>query len=144
MNNVCIIGNITKDIELRTTNNGKSVTTVSIAFNDGYGDKQQTHFFDVMAWEKQAENLAKYCQKGSKIAIHGKLIQQNWETQQGEKRNKVLINAINITFLDSKKTQENEQASPYDIPVAKPVEEYDPYKNMGEQISLDEHEDEID
>ena len=141
MNNVCIIGNITKDIELRTTNNGKSVTTVSIAFNDGYGDKQQTHFFDVMAWEKQAENLAKYCQKGSKIAIHGKLIQQNWETQQGEKRNKVLINAINITFLDSKKTQENEQVSPYDIPVAKPAEEYDPYKNMGEQISLDEYDD---
>lgn len=140
MNNVCIIGNITKDIELRTTNSGKVVTTISIAYNDGYGDNQQAHFFDVMAWEKQAENLAKYCRKGSKIAIHGKLIQQNWENNKGEKRNKVLIQAINITFLDNKKEQQ-EQVNPYDIPVAKPVETFDPYSFMGEQISLDDDED---
>src|SRR5574344_319203 len=98
MNNVNIIENITKDVELKYTQNNKAVVTVTLAVNEGYGESQKTYFIDVQIWEKLAENLAKYCSKGSKIAVSGKLIQQSWE-YEGKKQRKVLIQAFNIMFL---------------------------------------------
>lgn len=114
MNNVNIIGNITKDIELRSTQSGKSVANVSIAYNDGYGEKQTAHYFDVQVWEKQAENLAQYCGKGSKIGVSGKLIQQRWKHEE-KNMSKVLIQAFNITFLDSKKEGETGKVTPEEV-----------------------------
>src|SRR5574344_1066536 len=102
MNNVNIIGNLTKDVELKYTQNNKAVTTVTLAVNEGYGESQKTYFIDVQVWEKQAENLEKYCSKGSKIAVSGKLIQQTWE-HEGKKLSKVLVQANNVMFLDTKK-----------------------------------------
>lgn len=125
MNSINIIGNITKDIELKYTKSGKAVTTVSIAVNEGYGDNQKTHFIEIQAWEKQAENLAKYCGKGSKIAVSGKLIQQTWE-YEGKKQSKVLVQAFNTIFLDNKKAGQaviNEEK----------VEETDPFADFGEE-----------
>ncbi|HHX66877.1 MAG TPA: single-stranded DNA-binding protein [Gallicola sp.] len=133
MNNVNIIGNITKDIELKYTQNNKAVVTVSIAVNEGYGENQKTYFIDVQVWEKQAENLQKYCGKGSKIAVSGKLIQQTWE-HEGKNKSKVLVQAFNIMFLDSKK---EEQQTPTE---AKAVnEESDPFQDFGKS-----HEEELD
>ncbi len=114
MNNVNIIGNITKDVELRYTQNQKSVTTVTLAINEGYGDNQKTHFIDIQVWEKQAENLQKYCGKGSKIAVSGKLIQQTWE-YEGKKQSKVLVQAYNIMFLDNKKENEVGKVTPEEV-----------------------------
>ncbi len=114
MNNVNIIGNITKDIELRSTQSGKSVANVSIAYNDGYGEKQTAHYFDVQVWEKQAENLAQYCGKGSKIGVSGKLIQQRWKHEE-KNMSKVLIQAFNITFLDSKKESKSAKVTPEEV-----------------------------
>lgn len=136
INNVSIIGNLTKDVELRYTNNNKQVAEFTIAYNDGYGDNQKAHFFDVVAWEKQAENIAKYCSKGSKVAITGRLTQQTWQNTNGENRSRVMITAINVQFLDSKKesgqaftTQEVEQYT---------KKEEDPFSSFGEQIALDD------
>lgn len=130
MNNVNIIGNITKDIELKQTANGKSVATVSIAVNEGFGDKQAAHYFEVQVWEKQAENLAQYCGKGSKVAVSGKLIQQRWE-YEGANRSKVLIQAFNITFLDTKKETQTVELSQGEI-IAKTMNgESDPFKDFG-------------
>ncbi len=134
MNNVNIIGNITKDIELRYTQNQKAVTTVSIAVNDGYGDNKKTHFIEVQAWEKQAENLEKYCGKGSKIAVSGKLIQQTWE-HEGKKLSKLLVQAFNIMFLDNKK--EGQAVTPKNFEKTIPDE---PFKEFGEQIELDDED----
>ncbi len=138
MNNVNIIGNITKDIELRSTQSGKSVANVSIAYNDGYGDKQTAHYFDVQVWEKQAENLAQYCGKGSKIAVSGKLIQQTWE-YEGKKQRKVLIQAFNIMFLDSKKEdgQAPKESSQGEITKAAMNEESDPFSSFYESNQED-------
>ena len=131
MNNVNIIGNITKDIELKYTQNNKAVTTVTLAVNEGYGDNQKTYFIDVQVWEKQAENLAKYCGKGSKIAVSGKLIQQTWE-YEGKKQSKVLIQANNVMFLDTKKET---------TPVEKiEKKEEDPYTDFGNSVNADEIE----
>jgi single-strand DNA-binding protein len=138
MNNVNIIGNITKDIELKYTQNNKAVTTVSIAVNEGFGDNQKTYFLDVQVWEKQAENLAKYCSKGSKIAVSGKLVQQTWE-YEGKKQSKVLIQANNVMFLDSKKEgQAPKEPSQADILNNVMENEKDPFKDFGNEVQLSE------
>jgi single-strand DNA-binding protein len=138
MNSVNIIGNITKDIELKYTQNNKAVVTVSIAVNEGFGDNQKTYFLDVQVWEKQAENLAKYCSKGSKIAVSGKLVQQTWE-YDGKKQSKVLIQANNVMFLDSKKEgQAPKEPSQADILNNVMENEKDPFKDFGNEVQLSE------
>ena len=135
MNNVNIIGNITKDIELKYTQNNKAVVTVSIAVNEGFGESQKTYFIDVQVWEKQAENLAKYCGKGSKIAVSGKLIQQSWE-YEGKKQSKVLVQAFNIMFLDSKKEgqapKEENKITPEEVEESKS----DPFAEFNDEVQL--------
>lgn len=135
MNNVNIIGNITKDIELKYTQNNKAVATVTIAVNEGFGDNQKTYFVDVQVWEKQAENLEKYCGKGSKIAVSGKLIQQTWE-YEGKKQSKVLIQANNVMFLDTKKDgqapKEENKITPEEVEESKS----DPFAEFGSEVQL--------
>ncbi len=136
MNSVNILGNITKDIELKYTQNNKAVVTVSIAVNEGYGDNQKTYFIDVQAWEKQAENLQKYCGKGSKIAVSGKLIQQSWE-HEGKKQSKVLIQADKVVFLDSKKTSgQAPELSQAEIIKSAMNEESDPFSEFNDEVQL--------
>ena len=135
MNNVSIIGNITKDIELKYTQNNKAVVTVSIAVNEGYGENQKTYFIDVQAWEKQAENLAKYCGKGSKIAVSGKLIQQTWE-HDGKNQSKVLVQAFSVMFLDIKKEgqapKEENKITPEEVEESKS----DPFAEFNDEVQL--------
>ena len=142
MNSTNIIGNLTKDVELKYTQNNKAVATVTLAVNEGYGDNQKTYFIDVQAWEKQAENLAKYCGKGSKIAVSGKLIQQSWE-YEGKKQSKVLIQANNVMFLDNKKQEEETQEEVNKI-TPEEVEESksDPFAEFNDEVQLSE--DDID
>jgi single-strand DNA-binding protein len=135
MNSTNIIGNLTKDVELKYTQNNKAVTTVTLAVNEGYGDNQKTYFVDVQVWDKQAENLAKYCGKGSKIAVSGKLIQQSWE-YEGKKQSKVLIQANNIMFLDTKKDgqvpKEENKITPEEVEESKS----DPFAEFGAEVQL--------
>jgi single-strand DNA-binding protein len=132
MNSVNIIGNITKDIELKYTTNNKAVVNTTIAVNDGFGDNQKTNFIDVQIWEKVAENIAKYCGKGSKIAVSGKLIQQTWE-YEGKKQSKVLIQANNVIFLDNKKQEQDGQAP---VNEEEKQEESDPFAEFGSEVQL--------
>lgn len=97
MNSINLIGNITKDIELRSTTSGKSVVELNIAVN-GIGENEVV-YIPVVVWEKQAENVAKYCSKGSKIGVSGKLIQSEYETQDGAKRRITKVQASHIEFL---------------------------------------------
>lgn len=71
MNKVIMDGNLTKNPELRFTTNGKAVATFAIAVNEGYGDKKQTNYFNIVAWGKIGENVANYLDKGSKVLICG-------------------------------------------------------------------------
>lgn len=106
MNKAVIIGNLTKDPELRHTPSGTAVCTLRVAVNDSKPDgnggyKQYAHYFDVVVWGKQAENCAQWLSKGKKIGVTGKLEWQEWEAQDGTKRQKVEIVADNfgIDFL---------------------------------------------
>lgn len=103
MNKVILIGNITKDLELRKTPSNKSVVEFSVAINEGYGEKKTTEYVYIMAWEKTAETLANYCGRGSKIMVEGKIKTDTYE-KNGAKVYKTYVLANNIEFLNSRDT----------------------------------------
>ena len=105
MNNVNIIGRLTKDVEVRKTSTNKSVSSFSIAVDnlatkDG---EKTTSFFNCNAWNNVAETLSKYTRKGDRIAISGSLIQRNYDNKNGEKISVVEINVNSITLIENKK-----------------------------------------
>ena len=101
MNNVVLIGNISTDLELKQTMNGKSVCQFNLAIN-GYGEK--TDFVPVQVWNKQAENLVKFQQKGSKIGVVGRISVDNYE-QEGQKKTFTKVIAHEVEFLGTKQQE---------------------------------------
>lgn len=104
LNQVLLIGNLTKDPELRYTNNNNNpVASFSLAVNRKYkqGDdwKTEVAFFNVIVWGKMGENCAKYLSKGKSAFVSGRLANRSYETQSGEKRNITEIVADNVQFL---------------------------------------------
>ncbi len=107
LNKAMIIGNITRDPELRNTPSGQSVASFSVATNlvwtDQSGQQQKkTEFHNVIAWRKLAEVCSKYLHKGSKVFIEGRLQTTDWTGQDGVKRYRTEIVAENMIMLDSK------------------------------------------
>ena len=105
-NKVIILGNLTRDPEMKYMPNGKAVTNFSIAINDKYkkGDELvgNVSFFDIVTFDRQAETCNEYLEKGRPVLIEGKLQQRRWEAQDGTKRNKIEIIANSVTFLGDK------------------------------------------
>lgn len=108
MNKVIISGRITNDLELRTTASGKHFVAFNIAVNEGSGDNQTTHFFNVNAWEANADFLIKYMEKGRKILIEGSLKTSQYE-KEGKKYTNTYILATHFDFMDSKKEEKEEE-----------------------------------
>lgn len=107
LNKAMIIGNITRDPELRNTPSGQSVASFSVATNlvwtDQSGQQQKkTEFHNIIAWRKLAEVCAKYLHKGSKVFIEGRLQTTDWTGQDGVKRYRTEIVTENMIMLDSK------------------------------------------
>jgi len=102
-NKVQLIGNLTRDIELRATPNGTYVAKTGIAINRKFKDTEETTFIDLTAWAKSAETLQKYAKKGSSIFIEGRLKLDTWEDKHtGQKRNKLSVVIENFQLLDKK------------------------------------------
>lgn len=99
VNQVILMGRLTRDSEVRTTPAGKNVASFSLAVDKA--GAEGADFFEITAWEKLADLVSLYTRKGSKVLVMGRLQQQNWE-QDGQKRSKVSITATDVTFLDSK------------------------------------------
>lgn len=112
MNNVCIIGNMVSDPELKYTKGATPLASCRfrVAVNDGYGEKRETYFLTVQAWRKQAENVEKYCHKGSKVAVMGRIRTYSYDKQDGTKVNAFEIVANNVEFLDSKNSGGEQRA----------------------------------
>lgn len=100
INQVVLMGRLTRDVEVRATPTGKNVASFTLAV-DKEGKDDGAHFIDITAWEKLADLAAQYIRKGSKVCVTGSLNQQTWE-QDGNKRSKITVTARDITFLDSK------------------------------------------
>lgn len=100
INQVILMGRLTRDPETRTTTSGKSVTSFSLAV-DRQGSDDQADFFDVTAWEKTGELVAQYLTKGRRCLVQGRLRQDSWDDKEtGKKRSRVEVVAFDVTFLD--------------------------------------------
>ncbi len=102
-NQVVLMGNLTRDPELRQTPNGQNVCSFSLALNRSYkgadGNWQEaTDYVDVVAWGPLGERVAQYLSKGRPCLVNGRLQSRSWE-QDGQKRNKVEVVAQDVTFL---------------------------------------------
>jgi single-strand DNA-binding protein len=97
-NRVIMVGNLTRDPELRHTQTGTPVCDLNIAVNTKYGDKEYTCFIGVTVWGKQGESCAEYLTKGRQVLVDGRLDFQQWESD-GQKRSKHCITADNVRFL---------------------------------------------
>jgi len=101
-NSVTLIGNITRDPELRFTPSGQATATFGLAVNRRWQNRQTqeweeaTSFFDVVCWREQAENASESLSRGSRIIVTGRLEQRSWETPEGEKRSKIEVVADEI------------------------------------------------
>lgn len=103
MNKVMLIGNLSKDVEKRETNNGKAVANFSIAVAKFGGEGAD--FFNVVVWGNQAENCAKYLKKGSKVGIVGSLQNRSYEATDGTKRTITEIVSEQVEFLSPKQEE---------------------------------------
>ncbi|HEB12206.1 MAG TPA: single-stranded DNA-binding protein [Actinobacteria bacterium] len=104
LNRVVLIGNLTRDPELRFTPNGSPVANIGLAVNRTYTNKQgekvqSVDFFTVVVWAKLAELCAEYLKKGSPIAVEGRLQSRSWEKEDGTKRSVVEVVGENVQFL---------------------------------------------
>jgi single-strand DNA-binding protein len=107
LNKVMLIGNLTRDPELRYIPNGTPVADFGMAINREYTDREgekhsETCFVDVVAWRKQAEICDQFLTKGSLVFVEGRLQLDTWETAQGERRSRHRVVAERVQFLDLK------------------------------------------
>jgi single-strand DNA-binding protein len=102
-NTVTIVGNMTRDPELRFTPSGQATATFGVAVNRVWTDRQSqerkeaTSFFDVVCWGQLAENAAQSLSRGTRVLVSGRLDQRSWENQEGEKRTKIEITADEVS-----------------------------------------------
>jgi len=120
MNNLCIDGRLTRDVEIKTTANQKIIGKFGIAQNDSY-DKEKAHFFNVVSFGKTAENIGKFFKKGDQIFLTGSISYSSWKDKDGNNRNSIDIIANGFTFCGSKKVdnqsaQQSQAVDPFNVP----------------------------
>ena len=124
------IGNITRNLELKYTTTNKAIIETNIAIKRGFTD--ETDFINIQVWGKQAENLAKYCGKGSKIAIDGELRIDSFDGRDGKKVYKTYILVGSVEFLDTKK-KENKAEEKQEV-----VNNTDPFEDFASEVEIEE------
>lgn len=156
MNKVILIGRLTRDPELRTIASGNATTSFTIVVNRNFTNQngeREADFINCVAWRKQAENVAKYCTKGSQVAVEGRIQTRNYDAQDGTKRYVTEVIADNVTFLSSRAggsqiPESSSNTSSYTANNAVPNNgmanndivtadlDMDPYAAMGNEVSL--------
>jgi len=109
LNNVVLIGNLTRDPELRYTPSGLPVATLRLAVNRNFTNQQgeiETDYFNVIVWRNQAEKCAEYLSKGRQVAVTGRLQSRSWEGNDGQKRSIVEVVADRVVFLGRREKRE--------------------------------------
>ncbi len=117
LNRVLLMGNLTRDPELRYIPSGQPVTSFTIAVNRTYlsttGEKKEdVNFIRIVVWAKRAEVCHEYLKKGSPVFVEGRLQSRNWEAQDGTKRNTIEVVAQNVQFLSRGTRQEQPSSHP--------------------------------
>jgi len=159
MNKVILIGRLTRDPELRYTGSNRAVTQITVAVNRNFTNQngeREADFINVVVWDKQAENVAKYLTKGRLVAIDGRIQTRNYDNNEGKKVYVTEVVALSVQFLESKGTPNNQgsysNANPFDnmmdapnnyAPIDTPHKDVetmdvtkDPFENFGQSIDL--------
>lgn len=110
MNTINLTGNICNDLELKSTQSGKSVLTFNLAVKRPF-TKDTTDFIPLVAWEKNAEYLSRYGKKGSRVAVSGKLTTRKYQDNNGNNRTAFEVVCDSVEIMDSKSNEGN-----YDAP----------------------------
>lgn len=109
INRVVLVGHMTRDPELRRTAQGDAVTSFILAVNRNYtarDGQQQADFINCVIWRKPAENVERYCSKGSLVGIEGRIHTRSYDNNQGQKIYAVEVICDNIQFIDNRKKEE--------------------------------------
>lgn len=148
INKVVLVGRMTRDPELRKTNSGKTVVSFSLALNrigakDG---EQQADYPNCVVWNKAAENVAKYCTKGSLVGVEGSLRTRTYDDANGKKVFVTEVLCNSVQFLETKKKEASQgQTQPQAQVQAQPTEVPDDVASLDEEFgnSFDVMEDDI-
>jgi len=124
LNKIMLIGNVGSDPEMRYTPNGKAVTSFRMATNYRYAGsdgerKEETEWFRVSVWGKQAESCNQFLSKGKRVYVEGRLHSRSWEGQDGQMRTSLEVSANRVIFLDraaSVSLPEEGELEPEDLP----------------------------
>lgn len=112
LNQITIAGRLTRDPEVKVLANERTVTNMGVAINRKYKGsdgtmKEEVTFLDVCAWGKTAENCGRFLKKGSAVYVEGRLRSDEWQTQSGDKRRALKVDADTVQFLDPKEESAN-------------------------------------
>ena len=113
INRVVLIGRMTRDPELRRTGQGDAVTSFTLAVNRNYTSRdgqQQTDFINCVVWRKPAENVERYCSKGSLVGVEGRIQTRSYDNAQGQKVYVVEVICDSVQFLETKAARERAQS----------------------------------
>ncbi|MDC0763458.1 single-stranded DNA-binding protein [Brevibacillus sp. AG] len=134
MNKIILIGNLTKDPELRFTPNGVAVCTFTLAVNrPRRGEQQETDYINIVVWQKLGERAAEYLGKGRKCAVEGRMQIRNYDNKEGQKVYVTEVIAESIEFLGGR-GEKREQQSQQSDPPADPFG--DPFATAGKPINI--------
>lgn len=131
LNKVFLIGNVTRDLELRYTPQGTAVLDVPLAVNDYSKGKETTTYIDVTFWDKRAETLGKHAGKGSPLFIEGKLKLERWEGKDGKSYSKLKVTGWDFQFLGQKQDEQHPLHTP-PPPVPQPARTQAEVMGLGE------------
>lgn len=155
MNRVFLIGRLSRDPDLRHTNNGTPVCLINVAVNRqvSQGKEQEADFINVTIWNKQAENVARYLTKGRQVAVEGRIQVRSYDNTEGKRTYVTEVVANNVEFLGSANDNRNGQTSikeenPFDIKMMQDYGEQqsttsvdeDPFASFGEKIEINDSE----
>ena len=141
LNEIKVMGRLTKDPELRQTPNGTAVAGFTLAVDRDYRDQQgnrPTDFFDIVCWKGTAELAGKYLTKGRLIVVSGRLETRDYNDKNGNKRRAYEIICQNFYFGDSAKGQQSKQHSPQQEPAQPQYKQPTAFDNLGTQVPFDE------
>lgn len=146
INHVTLVGNLTRDAELKYTNSGQAVSNIALAVNHRRRRDDQwveeAHYFDCVVWGRTAEVLNQYLVKGKQVGIEGQLRQDRWE-QEGRPRSRVVISVNNLQLLGGRNDVAPREEQPGAPPAGRPAGGAPPARAAGGIPPADEFDDDI-
>lgn len=143
MNKVLLVGRLTRDPELRTTPGGMAVTRFTIAVSEPFTNRngeRETNFISCSAFGRQADNISKYCHKGTMVSAEGRIRTGSYDAQDGTKRYTTEVVCDRVNFLSTRSAGTEANEIPAEEIMSAPMDTVDltedPFKSFGEEITL--------